>query len=416
MNAVVTDRPQAETEGKASPIASVTLDVGDLRKAVTAVAAALDPRSTIPILAMIAMTVSANGEVVLRATDMDDEISCVVPGEATVPFGTAISGRTLVKLLGTLPPGEITLTPADNWVSFVSGEMSGKLPSLPLDDMPTAGTTFCARSFDMPAGDLLRLLESVSHCICTEETRYYLNGVYLYRRDGKLFAVATNGHTLAQASLATPVDGDFTALDAGVIVSRKRIKVLLRHLSLLPEDLQIVVRILHKKDAAPHCIRFSWCYGMRQVSMTLKLVDGTFPDYRRVLPQTFAGRFVVYRSFLRRAAHTLLSVLGETGTSGKRCLGVKLHLDKTSLQVTGYHPTHGHLSTKVTVISHDVAMLGFQARYIVDCMDAFQCEAVTVGFTDDGGGPVMIEPADSGQLSDKQDRVSLTQCIMQMRV
>ncbi|MBP2232507.1 DNA polymerase-3 subunit beta [Azospirillum agricola] len=426
MNATVKERPRADHGTVSNLMPSVTLDAQALRKAVEAVAPAMDLRSANPLLAHIAFVVEAEGGVTVRATNEDSslDVTCDVrSAEGAVPFAAAISGRTLTKLLASVGPSPITMSLTTNGVVLQCGDLSGRIPVLPIADFPAVIHSVCDRPFEMPAGDLVQLLETVQHAISTEETRYYLNGVHIHRRDGKLVAAATDGHRMAIASLATPVDGTHPDLDAGVILHRKAVKHLLRLLAVLPDTVAVVVRLSSDQPANGRRIggrprmAFSWSHGDMQVRVDCGLIDGTFPDYIKVIPQTFTRQCVVYRSFLRRAAHTLLSVLGEVRDrpDGKPWLKLLFVLDKTCLRLSGSSEEHGDLTTRVTVASQDAVETGFNARYVVECMDAFECDAVAVKFND-AREPFVLEAAEDGRVTQGRERVSLLQVLMPARV
>lgn len=400
---------ETSSEVGVPPSPSASLDAPDLRKLVDAVAPAV-PRanSKIPVLSCVGLTF-AGGAVTARATDLDVEVVCTTGAELSAPFSGAIHAKPLLAILTALGAERVDLAlSSDNLLEFRGGDISGKLPTLPVTDMPAEIDGACRHPFAMAAGDLLRLLDAVSHAISTEETRYYLNGVYLHRDDGKLFAVATDGHRMAIASLAAPADGANPPLDAGMILPRTMVRHLLRLLALLPADVPVEVRPYEEEGRAAK-IALTWSRSGFATTVAGRLVDGTFPNYRKVIPANNDKTLIAYRGLLRRAVKTASALYG----SKER--GVNLVLDKGSLTVSAESVVSGSLSARVTVISSCQIEVGASYRYLIDCLDAFEGEAVRISLSD-AAGPIMVEPAEDGRPADQRDRVTLMQLLMPMHI
>ncbi|AWJ93287.1 DNA polymerase III subunit beta (plasmid) [Azospirillum baldaniorum] len=407
---ITAKRPRAARETNSTPVARLTIDSPVLLRAVKAVSLVVARSNTIPILSNVAIKADPAGTVRLWATDQDIAILRTTPADVPAAFGTTVGAKTLAAVLDAISPGPVTLEPngAAMRVAITAEDVTGEVFALPIEDMPDAPAVQTDKPFQMPAGDLLRLFESVKHCISTEETRYYLNGIFLRRHGGTLRAVATDGHRMGIASIASPVDGDHKDLDSGVIIPRSAVGMVLRLLAVLPEAAPVTLTIPNGPDKAAR-MAFSWEHGGETTEIVTRLVDGTYPDYERVIPKDTTKAFTVYRAMLRRA----LKTVGPALTCDSK--GVKLTLNKASLQVSASSPQLGSLSTRVTVASTDVGEIGFNARYVAEMLDAFDGEAVTFRF-EDGAMPCVVEPADDGRPSEQQDRVSLRQVLMPMRV
>ncbi|HEU0017107.1 MAG TPA: DNA polymerase III subunit beta, partial [Methyloceanibacter sp.] len=253
-----------------------TIDKPSLTKALTHVASVVERRNTIPILSNVHLA-TRNNELKLTSTDLDMEIVETVPARAKGEGATTVPAHMFHDIVRKLPEGsdiEIARDGDQGRLTITCGQARFSLQTLPADDFPSLSVDDLGHAFTMPAIDLKRLIEKTRFAISTEETRYYLNGIYLHAAEsgGKpvLRAVATDGHRLAQVQLPLPAGAKDMP---GVIVPRKTVAELAK----LAEDGDGDVRI----ELSPSKIRVSTA----RVVLTSKLIDGTFPDYERVIPQ-----------------------------------------------------------------------------------------------------------------------------------
>jgi DNA polymerase-3 subunit beta len=244
---------------------------------------------------------------------------------------------------------------------------------LTADDFPSLSVDDLDHAFTLSVKDLKRLIEKTRFAISTEETRYYLNGIYLHasESDGKptLRAVATDGHRLAQVELPLP-DG---AKDMpGAIVPRKTVSELVR----LAEDGNGDVRI----ELSPSKIRVS----AGRVVLTSKLIDGTFPDYERVIPQGNDKCLEVDNEAFAQAVDRVSTLSSDKGRA------VKLTLSEGRLVLSVNNPDSGSATEELSVeYDFDPLEIGFNARYLLDIAD--QLESGTAEFSlADPGSPTMV--------------------------
>lgn len=410
MTTITKEKPTADAGSVQPPPApDITIDGAALARAAKAVAGAAELRSAAPALTCIAIEAHVTGRVELWATDLDLRISRTINAEVTGVGGVAVPARILTDLTAALAPATVGLRLLDVGLIVETEETRARLHHTPLADMPTHTIAMCQRMFQMPAADLLRLFEAVKHCISTEETRYYLNGVFLRRQDGKLVAVATDGHRLAKATIATPVDGDHAALDQGVIVPRPVVLHLLRLLAVLPDTVPVSIEIAPRQTGGAFSLVFGWEHDGETTEVSAKAIDGTFPDYEKVIPAANDKEFIIYRAMLRRALRTLAPAVTRTEK------GIKLMLDESVLSIRATSIEIGDLTTRVNVIGTSKAEVGLNAFYLASVMDAFDCDAVFVRLLD-SVSPITLHPAADGRPADQQDRVSLFQVLMPMRV
>ena len=253
-----------------------TIDKPSLAKALAHVASVVERRNTIPILSNVHLA-TRNNELKLTSTDLDMEIVETVPCRSKGEGSTTVPAHMFHDIVRKLPEGndiEVVRDGDQGRLAISCGQARFALQTLPADDFPSLSVDDLGHAFTMPAADLKRLIDKTRFAISTEETRYYLNGIYLHaaESDGKetLRAVATDGHRLAQVELPLPSGAKGMP---GVIVPRKTVAELAK----LVEDGDGEVRV----ELSPSKIRVTTA----RVVLTSKLIDGTFPDYERVIPQ-----------------------------------------------------------------------------------------------------------------------------------
>ena len=329
----------------------------------------------IPIFSNVLLSAASN-ELKLTATDLDIELVETVPCKAKGEGATTVPAHMFHDIVRKLPDGsdiELTRDGEQGRLTIACGHARFSLQTLPADDFPSLSVEDLGHAFSLPAKDLKRLIEKTKFAISTEETRYYLNGIYLHavKSDGKalLRAVATDGHRLAQVELPLPSGAKDMP---GVIVPRKTVAELAR----FAEDSDGEIRI----ELSPAKIRIS---GPRVV-LTSKLIDGTFPDYERVIPQNNDKRMEVDNAAFAQAVDRVSTLSSDKGRA------VKLSLSDGKLVLSVNNPDSGSATEELSVdYAYDPLEIGFNARYLLDISG--QLESGTAEFQlADPGSPTMV--------------------------
>lgn len=353
----------------------LSIDKPSLVKALTHVASVVERRNTIPILSNVLLSAAKN-ELKLTATDLDIELVETVPCKAKGEGATTVPAHMFHDIVRKLPDGsdiELTRDGEQNRLTIACGPARFSLQTLPADDFPSLSVEDLGHAFSLAAKDLKRLIEKTKFAISTEETRYYLNGIYLHAATSagkpQLRAVATDGHRLAQVELPLPSGAKDMP---GVIVPRKTVAELAR----LAEDSDGDVRI----ELSPAKIRIS---GPRVV-LTSKLIDGTFPDYERVIPQGNDKRMEVDNAAFAQAVDRVSTLSSDKGRA------VKLSLSDGKLVLSVNNPDSGSATEELSVdYAFDPLEIGFNARYLLDISG--QLESGTAEFQlADPGSPTMV--------------------------
>ena len=304
----------------------VSIERSALLKAMSQAQSVVERRNTIPILANVLIE-AEGGEISLRATDLDLESVYKVGGMVERAGATTVGAHTLHEIVRKLPDGamvELTDDATANRLDVVAGRSSFSLATLPREDFPIMANSEYACNFSAQAETLRRLFDKSKFAISTEETRYNLNGVYMHSSDGEngrvLRCVATDGHRLARIDTQLPEEAETLP---GVIVPRKTVGELRKLLD--DDEMKIAVSVSETK------IRFA----TPEIILTSKVIDGSFPDYTRVIPQGNSRRLEVDAAEFAQAVDRVSTV------SSERSRAVKLTLEDDRLVLSVNAPDSG---------------------------------------------------------------------------
>jgi DNA polymerase-3 subunit beta len=361
----------------------LTAERDALLSAVERAARVIERRNTIPVLATMKV-VAEKGRLVLTGTDLDMEVTTTCPAEVAQAGGAAMP-LTAVEFLKKLPAGaQVEITSEKGRATLKAGRSRATLNTLDVEDFPelpaVAGE---AAEFPLAASSLAAMIDRVSFAISTEETRYYLNGIYLHGaacEDGPLLrAVATDGHRLALHNILAP---EGASPMPGVIVPRKAVAEIARLIKPLGDE-KVTLRV------SP--TRLSLTAGV--TTLATKLIDGTFPDYDRVIPKDGECRALVDAAALDAAVARVSTVSGERGRAVKFAFAAGL----LTLSVT--NPDTGEARDEVEAEwSAPPLEIGFNAGYVADILGALPGKAARLAMKDPGSPCLITAEGDTASL------------------
>jgi len=265
------------------------------------------------------------------------------------------------------------LSAAEGKMQVVAGRARFNLSTLPRDDFPVIAEGELPTRFELPAATLRQVIEKTRFAISSEETRYYLMGIFLHVVDDQMRAAATDGHRLARVTIARP-DGAEGMPD--VIVPRKAVAELYR----LLEELEGTVEV----SLSPTKIRF----GLGSAILTSKLIDGTFPDYNRVIP-TANDKLLKLDPKSFSAGVDRVSTIASEKT---RAVKMSVDRDKVTLSVTS--PENGVATEELAAdYGYDGLEIGFNARYLLDILGEIEGDTVEVHLAD-AAAPTLLREND----------------------
>ena len=350
----------------------VTVEQSALLKALGHVHRVVERRNTIPILGNVLIR-AAGRELGLKATDLDIDIVEMIPAEVGQEGTTTVPAHVLYDIVRKLSDGAQVSLEQDGQagqVTLRSGRSRFSLQTLPESDFPDLAAGEMTHRFEIAAGDIRALIEKTQFAISTEETRYYLNGIYLHVIDGKLRAVATDGHRLALAETAAPAGA---AGMPGVIVPRKTVAELQKLVSEAEQTVGIELSGVKMR------------MSVGAVVLTSKLIDGTFPDYQRVIPQRNDKLMTVEREEFARSVDRVSTISSERGRA------VKFALGEGKLTLSVNNPDAGQAVEEVQVDYDSTPLeIGFNARYLLDIVGQLEGDTAVLKFAD-SGSPTLVQ-------------------------
>jgi DNA polymerase III subunit beta len=355
-----------------------------LLKALSHVQSVVERRTTIPILSNVLLRAEA-GRLALSATDMDLEIIERVPGQIEREGRTTAPAHTLYDIVRKLREGaqvEIQSSGERNAMVLRSGRSIFTLQCLPPEDYPVMASGELPHNFALPASELRTLIDRTRFAISTEETRYYLNGIYLHATKNDevpvIRAVATDGHRLARVEMVLP---EGAAGMPGVIVPRKTVLELRR----LVEEGEAEVQIALSDTK----IRFI----VGEAALTSKLIDGTFPDYDRVIPSNNEKILEVDCKSFAEAVDRVSTI------STEKSRAVKLAIENGNLKVSATSPENGTAEEELEVrYLASPLEIGFNSRYLLDIAEQIDGEGAQFVMADAGSPTIVRDSADASAL------------------
>ncbi len=352
----------------------LSIERASLLKALGHVQNVVERRNTIPILSNVLMNAD-NNTISLIATDLDIEISEDTVAEVSAPGQITAPAHILYDIARKLPDGaQVSLQiNAEDRLDIDAGRSHFTLPLLPSGDFPKMTADGFTHNFSLPAQALRRLIDKTRFAISTEETRYYLNGIYIHAQNGLLRAVATDGHRLALAEMSLPSGAKGLP---GIIIPRKTVAEV-RRLIDNGED-NVALSISEAK------IRFT--YG--SAILTSKLIDGTFPDYERVIPKGNEKELTIDNKVFANAVDRVATISAEKSRS------VKVALSQDNLALTVNNPESGNAHEELIVdYSADPLEIGFNAKYLLDVAAQIEGRDATF-YLDSPASPALVKDSE----------------------
>jgi DNA polymerase-3 subunit beta len=365
----------------------LTIERAALMKALGHVQSVVERRNTIPILSNVLLSAD-RGALSFSATDLDMEI--VDETGAQINDGGQITApaHTLYEIVRKLPDGadvELRFDGGDPRLSIQAGRSRFNLPVLPAGDFPVMSSDGLSEPLTVETAALIRLIDKTRFAISTEETRYYLNGLYLHTvtegGETRLRAVATDGHRLALAEMPAPKGA---AGAPGVIVPRKTVQEARRLLDDAGDEVQVQL------SSAKVRFEFATANG-RGASLTSKVIDGSFPDYVRVIPRDNQRVALIDNALFAAAVDRVATISAEKSRS------VKLAFDTGRLVLTVRNMEAGQAVEELEIdYDGEPFEIGFNARYLLDVAGQIQGETAEFRFADPSSPTLVLDPADAG--------------------
>ena len=361
------------------------IERADLLRSLNHVHSVVERRNTIPILANVLLRAEKD-TLSLTTTDMDLEIAESVASKVHTAGTTTVPAHTLYDIARKLPDDasvEVSSGASDTTLLVKAGKSTFRLGCLPTEDFPkmSSGEKF-AYNFSLPAADLRVLIDRTRFAISNEETRYYLNGIYLHaaENDGVavLRAVATDGHRLARFEMPLPEGAKSMP---GVIIPRKAINEVRKLIDEAGDSISIGLSENKMSFAFDH------------VMLTTKLIDGTFPDYDRVIPKNNDKVLEVNPALFARAVDRVSTI------SSEKSRAVKLTLGGKTMTLSANSPDSGSASEEIEIRFNATPMeIGFNSAYLMDVAKQIEGEGCRISLSDPASPTIIQDVSDTSSL------------------
>lgn len=351
-----------------------TIERATLLKSLSHVQSVVERRNTIPILSNVLMDAREDGTLRLMATDLDLQVDETVPANVATAGATTISAHTFFDIVRKLPEGsQVELTASDGKMQVVAGRARFNLSTLPRDDFPVIAEGELPTRFELPAATLRQIIDKTKFAISSEETRYYLMGIFLHVADDMLKAAATDGHRLARVTVPKP-DGADGMPD--VIVPKKCVLELRKLLDEVEGTVEVTLSATKIRFVLGHAV------------LTSKLIDGSFPDYNRVIPTANDKLLKLDPGSFKAGVDRVATIASEK----TRAVKISLDRDRVTLSVTS--PENGLATEELAAdYSADGLEIGFNARYLLDILGEIDGDTVEVHLAD-AAAPTLLREND----------------------
>ncbi len=362
----------------------LSIERAALLKSLAHVQSVVERRNTIPILSNVLLR-AETGKLFLTATDMDLEIVEATAADVAKPGAITTPAHTLYDIVRKLPETgkvELEVNAEGTQLTVKAGRSNFKLGCLPTEDFPQMAAAAMKHDFELGASELKLLIDRARFAISMEETRYYLNGIYLHAAKTDdvdvLRAVATDGHRLARVEMPLPTGAKGLA---GVIIPRKTIGEIRKLIDEATTPVKIAV-----SDTK---LRFSF----NDIVLTSKLIDGTFPDYERVIPVGNDKELEVDPKLFANAVDRVATIATEKSRA------VKLSIEKGALTVSASSPESGSATEELEVKYTSTPMeIGFNSRYLLDIATQIEGDGCRLTIADPASPTIIRDTSDSSAL------------------
>jgi DNA polymerase-3 subunit beta len=355
-----------------------------LLKTLNHVQSIVEKRNTIPVLSNVRIEAMGDG-ISFKATDMDTEITEIADAKILETGATTAPAHMLYDIVRKLSDGsevEITFPDDKGQLTIASGRSKFALSTIGVEDFPVISGDKLPINFSIGREELKDVIDRTQFAVSTEETRYYLNGLYIHaKNEGStklLRIVATDGHRLACVESPLPQGAEKIA---GVIVPRKTIGEIRK---LLDDTKAEYVDI----SLSENKVRFALEY----IVLTSKLIDGTYPDYERVIPTD-------NDKLLELKVKELANAVDRVSVVAERTRAIKMHTSSNKVIITTSSPDLGSAMEELEAkYDNDSLEIGYNFRYLLDILAEVKGENVQISFSDASSPSVIHDTSDASAI------------------
>mgnify|MGYP006199847951 FL=1 len=355
----------------------------DLLKALSHIHGIVEVRHTLPILSNIILE-AKDDKLILSSTNLDIYCSDKIKAEVIKSGEVSVSAVTFFEIIKRLPSGSevlMIMEEGENEIRLTCGRSKFNLSTLKTDDFPIISDSDLSTNFVLSADELIRIIDKTKFAVSNEETRYYLNGIFLHKAERNsiqfLRAVATDGHRLAQYDIPLPQGAEDIT---GIIIPKKTIYELRKVLDDANGDVSVSLN--------ENKIKFSF----NDLKIVSKVIDGTFPDYTKVIPQKNDKNFKTNNSDLKNAIDRVSAVAANEESKSK---AIKFCIENNSLSLSVESQSKGSANEMIDVnYSGDKVDIGFNSKYIIDICNEVDGDEISISLSDSISPAIILDKTD----------------------
>ena len=355
----------------------------DLLKALSHIHGIVEVRHTLPILSNIILE-AKDDKLILSSTNLDIYCSDKIKAEVLQSGEVSVSAVTFFEIIKRLPSGSevlMIMEEDENEITLTCGRSKFNLSTLKTDDFPIISDRDLSTNFVLSADELIRIIDKTKFAVSNEETRYYLNGIFLHKAERNsiqfLRAVATDGHRLAQYDIPLPQGAEDIT---GIIIPKKTIYELRKVLDDANGDVSVSLN--------ENKIKFSF----NDLKVVSKVIDGTFPDYTKVIPQKNDKNFKTNNSDLKNAIDRVSAVAANEESKSK---AIKFCIENNSLSLSVESQSKGSANEMIDVnYSGDKVDIGFNSKYIIDICNEVDGDEISISLFDSISPAIILDKTD----------------------
>ena len=332
----------------------------------------MDRKQTMPILGHVLIS-GSSGEITITATDLEVQISSKFKANISEDFLITLPGRKLFDILRSLGNTELELSSDNDTILLKTAKSKFSLQQLPSNEFPLFDNTEGEQTFSIKQQTLSDIFNKTQFAMAQQDVRFYLNGLLLEIYPESLNVVGTDGHRLAKT---TTVLDKKSITEQSCIVPRKAIQELTRSLS-------------DEKECKVSLVDNQASFSFSQVSLTTKLIDGTFPDYNRVIPAETTTNIMLDTKTLKPALQRV-SIL-----ANEKFRGVRIDIDNNKIIISSENPEQEQAVEDIDIDDTNTKLsIGFNVSYLIDAVNACSGELVTLGVNDENTSALITDPSD----------------------
>ena len=355
----------------------------DLLKALSHIHGIVEVRHTLPILSNIILE-AKDDKLILSSTNLDIYCSDKIKAEVLQSGEVSVSAVTFFEIIKRLPSGSevlMIMEEGENEIRLTCGRSKFNLSTLKTDDFPIISDNDLSTNFVISAEELIRIIDKTKFAVSNEETRYYLNGIFLHKAERNsiqfLRAVATDGHRLAQYDIPLPQGAEDIT---GIIIPKKTIYELRKVLDDANGDVSVSLN--------ENKIKFSF----NDLKVVSKVIDGTFPDYTKVIPQKNDKNFKTNNGDLKNAIDRVSAVAANEESKSK---AIKFCIENNSLSLSVESQSKGSANEMIDVnYSGDKVDIGFNSKYIIDICNEVDGDEISISLSDSISPAIILDKTD----------------------